>query len=92
MNATEIVNEVVKNNKSLVRLSDAFVGNNVIGYFVKDADGNLTKVHGNSAKVASRCLYKMDCVVRSYGKAKMTRANKTMAVFMTEFHKFEGVL
>lgn len=92
MNATEIVNEVAKNNKSLVRLSDAFFSNNVIGYFVKDVDGNLTKVHGKSAKAASNCLYKMDGVVRSYGKAKMTIANKTMTVFMTEFHRFEGVL
>lgn len=92
MNATEIVNVVLNNNKSLVRLTKEYGSDKAIGYFIKDADGNLTKVHGKSAKVASRFLYKLDGVVRSYGKAKMTRTNKTMTVFMTEFHKFEGVL
>jgi hypothetical protein len=92
MNANEILNAVLTNKKSLVRLTKDFGSNNVIGYFVKDEAGQLLKVHGKSAKTASRVLHSADGVVRSYGKAKVTTGSKSMTVFMTEFFKFDGLL
>lgn len=91
MNSQEIVLAVTSQNKSLVFLSRGFM-ESPIGTFVKDSDGNLTKVHGKSAIAARKILNGTNNVCRSYGKAKLTRNSKTKSVFMTEYSNIDFIV
>lgn len=88
MTYNEIVNIVSRGESSLVFLAKNFGGKNLIGTFLKNDKGELTKVHGKSANLAKSVLLTKDGVVRSYGVATATIKNKSKKVFMTEFTAF----
>lgn len=85
MNATQIVNEVLTNKKSLAFVARKFGDNKYIGIYVKNTDGTLTKVHGKSARIARAELVKKEGIVHSYGKANLTTGGKNLPTFMVEY-------
>lgn len=85
MNANEIISAVLESKKSLVFVTRGFSDPTKLGIFVKDDEGNLTKVHGKSANVARKMLISKEGIVRSYGKGYLTVGKKTKSAYLSEF-------
>jgi hypothetical protein len=92
MNYNEIIIQVANYSASLVFLSREFGGKTTIGTYLKStSNGQLTKVHGKSAKMARKELLNMEGMARSHGTAVATIGGKQKTVFMSEYFNFSTV-
>lgn len=89
MNYKDIVAEVQSGSKSLIMASKGFM-EAPFGFYLRDAEGNLTKVRGISADKAEDVLM---CLItapgttirRSHSKGELNFSNgKTMKVFIRQ--------
>lgn len=96
MNYENIVSEVQSGSKSLIMVSKGFM-EKPFGFYLRDTNGNLTKVHGISARKAESALMNLTTdsgtsIGRSYSKGELNFSNgKTKKVFIRQLELITGL-